>query len=90
MKKLIISVSFILLVIFQYQIWFSPNGIPKIYSLRTAISQQKARNDAAEKHNSGLKADITALKNSSSAVEEHARSDIGLIKKGEVFYQVVK
>jgi cell division protein FtsB len=89
MRKILVILLLTLLVILQYQLWLSPNGFAKSLRIKQAIAQQKNKNEVLEKHNATIKADISALKQGQS-VEEHARSDIGMIKKGEVFFQVVK
>jgi cell division protein FtsB len=90
MKRLTILGLFILLAIFQYQIWFKPNGITKTFHLKQEIAAQQQLNDQEKKHDDNLQADVASLKKSDTTVEDHARNELGMIKKGETFYQVIK
>jgi len=90
MKKILVITLLILLAIFQYQLWFSTDGINKIFSLKRVVDEQQIKNNLAQKHNDTVRSSIGALKKGNLAIEEHARLDLGMIKKGEVFYQVVK
>lgn len=89
MKPIIIA--FIgLFALLQYQLWFSKGGIISTWKLDQKIAQQRKINHLTKRHNSILNADIKDLKSGKEAVEERARNELGMIHKGEVFYQVVK
>jgi len=90
MKKIIVLLLLVLLAIFQYQLWFKPDGIKKTLDLKQAIANQKQINNAEKKHNNNLQADVSSLEKDNSTLEEHVRNDLGMIKKGETFYQVIK
>ena len=90
MKKIFILALFILLAIFQYQLWFAPNGINKTLKLKQAVAVQQQQNEVEQKHNGNLQADVASLKKDTTSVEDHARNELGMIKKGETFYQVIK
>ena len=79
-----------LLVVLQYQLWFSHGGIISVWRLNSKIVLQQQRNQHLEKRNAVLVADIHDLKSGNAAIEARAREDLGMIKKGEVFYQVVQ
>ena len=86
----IIGILIALLVLLQYQLWFAAGGVVSIYHLNKNIHQQLLENKTFADRNAVLAADIDDLKNGNEAIEEYARNDLGMIKKGEVFYQVVK
>lgn len=88
--KILIFVLLGLFLIFQYKLWFSDNGLTRMFSLKHAIAEQEGKNVEIQKSNAALAADISALKKNGLSVENHARNDLGMIKQGEVFYQVVK
>lgn len=91
MTKILVLILLILIGVFQYNLWFNKDGLTKTYSLNKSVAAQKHQNDELKKHNDDLKADIVALKQQgNAAIEDHARNDLGMIKKGEVFYQIVK
>ena len=54
------------------------------------VEQQRQENSALRERNEALDADVLDLQQGLEAIEEHAREDLGLIKKGETFYQVVE
>ena len=82
----ILGAFFILL---QYQLWFVPGGIVSVWHLKKSVAQQQQKNQLLQTKNKVLAADIKDLKNGNQAIEEKARSELGMVKKGEVFYQVV-
>ena len=85
------SVALLGLFLFlQYQLWFSVGGVISVRSLQQQIDQQKQKNTRFHQRNTVLVANIHDLKSGNHAVEARAREDLGMVKKGEVFYQVVK
>lgn len=88
--KPIIFALMALLGVLQYQLWFAPGGIVPTYHLQQSIEQQASANKELIARNDEVTADIHDLKTGNEAVEEHARNDLGMIKQGELFYQIVK
>lgn len=84
----------ILLLLFmgllQYELWFSEGGLQTVFSIKKNIAKQKKINAQLEERNLSLVKKIKALRTGNQAIEAHARTDLGMVKKGEVFYQVVK
>ena len=80
----------IFLIILQYRLWFAKDGIVSVFHLKREIKVQEAKNREIIKQNNTMEDEIKALKNSKDAIENRARHDLGMVKKGEVFYQVVK
>lgn len=79
----------VLLIALQLKLWIGDGGMRQVHWLRQQVAQQKAENAKLEKRNKALAAEVADLKQGKQAVEGHARSELGLIKPGEVFYQVV-
>jgi cell division protein FtsB len=77
------------LLILQYKLWFSNGGFLESRFLTKKITTQDAKNADLQKQNAILMADVKALKHNDDAIESRARNDLGMIKKGEIFYQVV-
>jgi cell division protein FtsB len=88
--KTILAILAVSLVVLQYRLWFADDGILKVFRLKHTISELQAKNDDIAKHNVYLANEISTLKKGGAAIENRARSDLGMVKKGEVFYQVVK
>jgi len=82
----------ILLVLFaglQYRLWWGEGSFAHIVSLKADIEQQRARNQELFQRNQVLVREVISLRNSNDAIEEAARSELGLIKPGETFYLVI-
>lgn len=88
MKTIFTALVFLFLAL-QYELWFTPTGVVSIWKLNHDLESQRVENLSLENRNEILIADIKDLKNGDQSVEEHARNDLGMIKSGEMFYQVV-
>ena len=85
-------VSLILLVLvlmWQYPLWLGRGGWIKVWDLGRQVEAQKDSNLQTKTRNAVLDAEVRDLKQGTGAIEERARSDLGMIKSGEIFYQVV-
>ena len=80
----------LLLLLLQYQLWFGEGNMHDATRLQQQVSTQQSENATLTKRNQELAAQVHDLKQGQSAVEEQARSDLGMIKKGETFYQIVR
>jgi cell division protein FtsB len=88
--KLLLAVLIVLLILLQYRLWFGTASIPKVVLLQSQLDKQRASNQSLDKRNQALAAEVRDLKSGRQAVEERARNELGMVKKGETFYQVVK
>jgi cell division protein FtsB len=77
------------LVLLQYRIWISDQGMREVSRLQTAVGAQKAANRVQGERNRQLAAEVADLKGGMKALEERARSELGMVGSGETFYQVV-
>ena len=73
----------------QGQLWLADDGYRKTRTLRQAVVDQSRQNEALRARNAALDAEVVNLKRGLEAAEERARTDLGLIGRGETFYQVV-
>ena len=89
-KILITAVLLVLLGLLQYKLWLSPSGIPRFWFLKSGIAQLNQDNALLQTRNDHVRAEVEDLKHGDEAIEEHARNDLGLIKPGETFYQIVQ
>ena len=76
-------------ILLQYRVWFSENGFREVERLQRAVAVQRAENDQLAERNRQLAAEVRDLKTGMDALEERARSDLGMIARNETFYQVV-
>jgi cell division protein FtsB len=77
------------LVLLQYRLWLSDQGVREIVRLQTEIAAQTAANQAQDERNRQLAAEVQDLKVGMGAIEERARSELGMIGSDETFYEVV-
>src|SRR6202008_3849769 len=79
----------LVLILLQYRIWVSDNGVRQVEHLRQAVAAQQAEDAQLAESNRQLAAEVRDLKTGMDALEERARSDLGMIARNETFYQVV-
>jgi cell division protein FtsB len=77
------------LVLLQYRLWLSSDGVSEVVRLRAAVDSQRSENNQLSDRNRQLAAEVRDLKQGYSALEERARSDLGMIGANETFFQVV-
>ena len=77
------------LLALQYRLWLSGNGMREVWRLEQAIEAQRKENDGLAQRNRALAAEVRDLKEGHAALEERARTDLGMIGANETFYQVV-
>jgi cell division protein FtsB len=73
----------------QYRLWVSPDGMRDVWRLESAIAAQTQENDRLKERNSTLAAEVRDLKEGRAAIEERARTDLGMVGRNETFFQVV-
>jgi cell division protein FtsB len=73
----------------QYRLWISRDGVGEVLQLREAVATQRDENARLTQRNEQLAAEVRDLKQGFSALEERARSDLGMIARNETYYQVV-
>ncbi|AXR05314.1 cell division protein FtsB [Salinimonas sediminis] len=79
----------VLLGLLQYRLWFGKNSIPDYIALKEEVHRQSLQNANLAQRNALLEADISDLKIGLEAIEERARNELGLIKRGETFYRIL-
>lgn len=79
-----------LLGFLQYRLWFETGGIIDMLRLKKQLALQIAQDEKLKKRNERLVQQIQYLQANKDAVESRARGELGMIKKDETFYQVIK
>ena len=79
----------VLLLLLQYRLWLGEDSQRSLYALHRAIDAQRASNAEAQQRNSHLQIEVLDLKTGLEAVEERARSELGMIGEDETFYLIV-
>jgi len=88
--RVILIILVVLLVLLQARLWSGDGGLAEIWTLRQALEQQKKENMTLRERNEALEAEVRDLKQGSAAIEERARSELGMIKEDETFFQAVE
>ncbi len=88
MRVLIIGLSLTLAAL-QFRLWFSDDGLRELWNLQAELDRQSERNAAWADRNTSLAAEVADLKQGEDAAEERARSDLGLVRSDETFYQII-
>lgn len=73
----------------QYRLWLSGDGVREVARLAEAVERQKAENEELLARNRQMIAEVADLKSGMAAIEERARSELGMIGRNETFFQVV-
>ena len=90
MLRWIALILILLLIGLQLKLWTGSGSMHEVDSLRVAVKKQTDENAKLLQRNQAVGADVLDLKHGDQAVEARARTELGLIKPGEVFYQVVE
>lgn len=86
-------VLFFLMIVFgylQYVLWFEKGGVLDLMRLKKELALQMQSNEKLKQRNLALYQQVERLKHDPEVTESRARSELGMIKKGEIFYQMVK
>lgn len=87
--RLVIGILVVVLVLLQLTLWTGEGSLSDIQRLEGDIEAQTSANAVLARRNEGLLQEVSDLKNGLDSVEEHARSELGLIKQGETYYLLV-
>ncbi len=87
--KWLLSLLIVLLLLLQYKLWVGDGGIPEVLHLQKEVAKQQQNKQNLEERNASLAAEVKDLKQGLDAIEERARSEMGMIGKDETFYQII-
>ncbi|HYG33124.1 MAG TPA: cell division protein FtsB [Methylophilaceae bacterium] len=88
--RLLTLIFVILIAALQYPLWLGKGSWLRVWDLNQQITAQKDENARLKARNDMLDAEVRDLKQGYAAIEERARSELGMIKQDEVFYQVIE
>lgn len=89
-KKVLLTGLLVLFAVLQYFIWLGDHGFARLWRLEQTVANQHDENLTLQTRNQQLHAEVKDLKHGSEALEERARSELGLVKPDETFYQVIE
>ncbi len=88
MRSLLV-ILLLLLIALQLKMWFGEGGYSVVKRLAVRVEEQARENELLAQRNRELQAEVEDLRQGLHAVEERARSELGMVKENEEFYQVV-
>jgi cell division protein FtsB len=87
--KWLAAALLVVVVGLQYRLWLSGDGVRELARLSEAVESRKADNEELVERNQQMVAEVADLKAGMAAIEERARSELGMIGRNETFFQVV-
>jgi cell division protein FtsB len=88
--RLLALVLVVLIAALQWPLWAGKGGWMRVWELDRQLKAQRETNDRLRARNAALEAEVRDLKTGYDAIEERARSELGMIKQDEVFFQVLE
>jgi len=88
--RVVTLILVILLLLLQYPLWLGKGGWLKVWDLNRQVESQQQANQQAQARNALLDAEVRDLKKGTEAIEERARSELGMVKRDEVFFQIIE
>lgn len=89
MRLLVIALTGLILLI-QYPLWLGKGGLFRVWEMERQIEVQRATNSGLQARNAALDAEVRDLKQGLEAVEERARNELGMIRRDEIFFQIIE
>ena len=87
----LLSVALIALIaLIQYPLWLGKGSWMRVWEVDRQIKSQRDKNAKLQLRNVALDAEVRDLKQGFDAIEERARSELGMIKQDEIFFQVLE
>ena len=87
--KWLLSLLIVFLLLLQYRLWVGDGSVPEVLHLKKEVEKQQQLKKQLEERNASLAAEVKDLKQGHDAIEERARSEMGMVGKDEVFYQII-
>ena len=87
--KISTAIFILVLALLQYRLWVGNGSMTEVHQLENQIAQMQEQNQELKERNLSLAAEVMDLKEGQDAIEERARSEMGMIKYDETFYQIV-
>ncbi len=88
--RILIGTLLVTFLWLQYRLWVGEGSLAEVHNLQQEISRQQAELERLTQRNRVLEAEVLDLKTGLEALEERARTELGMIKEGELFYQVIE
>ena len=87
--RIITLILVALLLLIQYPLWLGRGGWLKVWDLNRQVEAQQQVNGQAQARNALLDAEVRDLKQGTDAIEERARSELGMVRNDEIFFRIL-
>lgn len=87
--RTVVVIVLAVVAVLQFSLWLGDYGVINLVRMDRQVAEQREQNDVLRERNRLLQAEVIDLKRGTEALEERARSRLGMIKEDEVFYQIV-
>jgi cell division protein FtsB len=87
--KILGAILVALIVLIQYPLWIGKGGWLRAWDMDRQVEVQRSKNRQLEARNASLGAEVRDLKQGTEAIEERARSELGMVRPDEIFFQFV-
>ena len=88
--RLLIVLLIVVLAALQYRLWVGAGSLADLHGLQQEIDAQRVELERLRARNQELQAEVEDLRGGEAALEERARGELGMIKAGEAFIQVIE
>lgn len=88
--RVLIFIFVLMFFALQYRLWVGEGSYAEVKHLKTEIAKQKSDLKRMQQENLELQAEIQDLKQGLGAIEERARLELGMIREGEIYFQIVE
>lgn len=89
-RRWLVALLLVALLGLQARLWWGEGGVAEVEALEQRVAEQRRENARLQQRNDALSAEVEDLKSGEAAVEDRARSELGMIRPGETFYRVVE
>ncbi|CAG1771668.1 Cell division protein FtsB [uncultured bacterium] len=88
--KVLVVVLLVLITALQYRLWLGDGGVSEIIAYQNRLDDLKQQVEEKKQRNEALYAEVVDLRKGQEALEERARDELGMIREGETFFQVIE
>jgi cell division protein FtsB len=88
--KILIAIIILLIIHLQYRLWLGDGSIAQIKAYQQRLDSLKEEVEEKRQRNEALYAEVEDLRKGQEALEERARDELGMIREGETFFQVLE
>lgn len=88
--QLLFGLLMVVLLALQYRLWVGEGSLAEVATLKRQLATQRAALHQLQERNATLQAEVDDLKQGLAAIEARARSELGLIREGETYFQLLE